>query len=80
MTVLNDVDTQIHIYLKPKYNPNFNICRKQQQQNPPPTKQKLTVSIKNILLELSMERHTVKPCQGWGRSKREKKPSQRLKD
>lgn len=38
MTVLN-VDTQTHIYLKPKYKPNFNICKKQKQQKPPPTKQ-----------------------------------------
>lgn len=50
MTVLNDVNTQVHIYLKPKYNPKFNVYRKQKQQKQPPTKQKLTVSIKNILL------------------------------
>lgn len=54
MTVLNDVNTKIHIYLKHKYNPNFNVCRKQKQQKPPPTKQKLTVSIKNILLNLPL--------------------------
>lgn len=54
ITVLNDVNTKIHIYLKPKYNPNFNVSRKQKQQKPPPTKQKLTVSIKNILWNLPL--------------------------
>lgn len=80
MNVLNDVNTKIHIYLKPKYNPNFSICRKQKQQKPSPTKQKLTVSIKNILLNLPLRDTQSNLARGEKRSKIEKNPSQRLKD